>query len=213
MPPRLQKIDEHTRPDHWYLNEDDECYYVLEYTPRQEPPYDSTSDLIFNLKKPVDRRGRPEYLYKERDIRRAGDLLRSVLNAEWLPTATMVPVPCSKARGHPLYDDRVAQILCRMCRDLACDIRELVIQTHSLDSFHGGCRMPPNELMEYYELDEELCDGEEPREVTVFDDLLTTGSHFKAMKAVIQQRWARVPVSGIFIARRYIPTPVAPDDL
>src|SRR5437868_579872 len=101
------------------------------------------------------------------------------------PTATLVPVPCSKTRDHPLYDDRIIQILHKMTRGLACDIQELVIQTESLESFHDGRRLPPNELMEYYELDEELCDCQPPREVTLFDDLLTTGSHFKAMKAVI----------------------------
>ena len=143
---RLQRIDEHTRPDHFYLDEGDECYYVFEYTARQEPPYDETSNLIFNLKKSVDRRGRPEYYYKERDIRRAGDYLRSVLNEEWLPTAMLVPVPCSKTRDHALYDDRMLQVLQRMTQNLACDVRELVIQTESLDSFHDGCRLSPNQL-------------------------------------------------------------------
>jgi hypothetical protein len=202
---RLQRIDEHTRPDHFYLDEGDECYYVFEYTARQEPPYDETSNLIFNLKKSVDRRGRPEYYYKERDIRRAGDYLRSVLNEEWLPTAMLVPVPCSKTRDHALYDDRMLQVLQRMTQNLACDVRELVIQTESLDSFHDGCRLSPNQLRQYYELDEAICEWGRPREVAVFDDLLTTGSHFKAMKAIIGERWPNVPVSGIFIARRYIP--------
>lgn len=210
MPLRLQQIDEHTRPDHAYLREDDECYYILEYTPRQEPPYDSTSDLIFNLKKPVDRKGRPEYWYKERDIKHAGDLLRSVLSVEWLPTTMLVPVPCSKTKGHPLYDDRMVQILRRMTTGLACNIRELVVQTESLESFHDGSRLPPAALMAYYELDEDLRGCAQPSEVTIFDDLLTTGSHFKAMKAVIRQHWPNVPVSGIFVARRYIPNPLEP---
>src|ERR1700733_12627285 len=122
---RLQKIDELTRPDHYYLDEGDECYYVLEYAARQKPPYDSTSDLIFNLKKPPDRKGRPEYYYKERDILRAGDLMRSVLNPEWLKTVTIVPIPCSKIPPHPLYDDRIVQVLTRMTQGLACDVREL----------------------------------------------------------------------------------------
>lgn len=205
MPPRLQKIDEHTRPDHWYLDEGDECYYVSEYTPRQGFHYSETNDLIINLKKPVDRRGRPEYHWKERAIRRSGELLRSVLNVDWIPSAMLVPIPCSKAKGHPLYDDRILQVLGRMTQGLTCNVSELVLQTESLESFHDGSRLRPDELIEYYELDEELCNCEPPNEVTIFDDLLTTGSHFKAMKSVINGHWPNVPVSGIFIARRYIP--------
>jgi len=202
---RLQTIDEHTRPDHSYLDADDECYYVLEYAARQKPPYDSTSDLIFNLKKPPDRKGKPEYFYKERDIQRAGNLLRTVLNPEWLKSVTIVPMPCSKIAPHPLYDDRLVQVLACMTRGLACDIRELVAQTESLESFHDDSRLPPEQLMDYYKLNEELCGRCEPRAVALFDDMLTTGSHFKAMKATIRKRWPEVSVCGVFIARRYFP--------
>jgi hypothetical protein len=202
---RLQTIDELTRPDHYYLDESDECYYVLEYAARQKPPYDSTSDLIFNLKKPPDRKGRPEYYYKERDILRAGDLMRSVLNPEWLKSVTIVPIPCSKIPPHPLYDDRIIQVLARMTRGLACNIRELVTQSESLESFHDDSRLSPDQLARYYHLNEELCGGCEPKAIALFDDMLTTGSHFKAMKATLQERWPAVPICGVFIARRYFP--------
>jgi hypothetical protein len=202
---RLQAIDEHTRPDHSYLDEDDECYYVLEYAARQKPPYDSTSDLIFNLKKPPDRRGLPEYYYKERDIQRAGGLLRSVLNPRWLESVTIVPIPCSKVPPHPLYDDRILQVLAHMTQGLACDIRELVSQTQSLDSFHDDSRLSPVELMAYYRINEELCGHVDPKAVVLFDDMLTTGSHFKAMKATLQDRWPDASICGVFIARRYFP--------
>jgi hypothetical protein len=201
---RLQKIDEHTRPDHFYLDKDDDCYYFFEYTARQSPPYDSTSDLIFNLKKPVDRKGKAEYRYKEREICRCGDWLRGALNGEWLTRATLVPIPCSKSKNHLLHDDRILQVIAHATRGLTCDIRELVAQTDDLESFHGGCRLTPAELTLYYRLDATLC-NHRPSQVGVFDDVLTTGSHFKAMQMIIRNRWPGIPVSGIFIARRYIP--------
>lgn len=202
---RLQAIDEHTRPDHSYLNEDDECYYVLEYAARQKPPYDSTSDLIFNLKKRTDRKGRSEYFYKEQAIQKAGELLRTVLDPKWFESVTIVPIPCSKISADPLYDDRIIQVVRVMTQGLICDVRELVAQTKSLDSFHDGSRLSPEQLMEYYEVDEVLCGRPAPTAVALFDDMLTTGSHFKAMKAIIQQRYPGISVCGIFIARRYFP--------
>jgi predicted amidophosphoribosyltransferase len=204
---RLQKIDELTRSDHSYISQDDDCFYLLEYAARQKPPYDSTSDLIFNLKKPVDRIGKPEYLYKEHAIRKAGALFREVLSVDWLQTATIVPIPCSKVATDPLYDDRVTQMMSHMTQGLVCDVRELVVQTQSLESFHDGIRLPPAQLVQYYKLDDALCERCEPRVVALFDDMLTTGSHFKAMKTVIQNR-CNVPVCGIFLARRYFPKSV-----
>jgi hypothetical protein len=202
---RLQQIDELTRPDHHYLDEDDKCYYLLEYAARQKLPLDFTGNLITNIKKPPDRKGKREYFYKERDIQRAGELLRTALNPEWLKLVTMVPIPCSKIPSHPLFDDRIVQVLARMTQGIDCDIRELVTQTESLESFHDGPRLSPQQLMAYYRLNEEMCGPPEPKSVAIFDDVLTTGSHFKAMKATIQQKWPCIPLCGVFIARRYFP--------
>jgi predicted amidophosphoribosyltransferase len=176
----------------------------LEYTPRQGPQYGDANNLIMNLKKPVDRRGRPEYFYKERAIQQSGDLFRAVLNPAWIETATLVPVPCSKTRQNPLYDDRIERVLQRMRRGLEADIRELVVQNQDLESFHGGSRLRPAELAEYYDLNFDLCEDGEPTEIAIFDDLLTTGSHFKAMEIALRRAWPDVAISGIFIARRYI---------
>jgi hypothetical protein len=205
LPIRLQQIDEHTRPDHSYLDADDECYYLLEYTPREGYAFSPANDIILNLKKSVDRRDRPEYRYKDWAIQRSADLLRSALNDAWLASAMLVPVPCSKRKDHPLHDDRIVQVLNRLTHDLPCDVRELVIQTGNLESFHDGYRLRPSQLKAHYRLDRDLCKCEQPKEVTIFDDLLTTGSHFKAMQSIIRDHWPAVPVSGIFLARRYIP--------
>ena len=80
-----------------------------------------------------------------------------------------------------------------------------MIQTDNLESFHDGYRLRPVQLKAYYQLDEQLSQCDEPTEVTIFDDLLTTGSHFKAMQAIIRDHWPTIPISGIFVARRYIP--------
>lgn len=204
---RLQKIDESNRADHYFLDDQDDCYYVLEYTPRQGPHHSSTNDLIINLKKPVDRRGRPEYRYKEWAIRQAGTILRSVLSEEYVTSTTWVPVPCSKTRQHPLYDDRMSQVLQYVTENLQVDVRELVVQTQDLEGFHDGCRLRPEELLQHYELDLGLCAAREPSSLAVVDDLLTTGSHFKAASAILRDRWPDVPIAGIFVARRYIPAP------
>jgi hypothetical protein len=87
-----------------------------------------------------------------------------------------------------------------MTRGLNADIRDLIVQDQNLDSFHGGCRLPPGQLMNYWSIDQTLC-AREPTVVAVFDDMLTTGSHFKAAKMLIRGQWPYVPVFGVFLAR------------
>ena len=80
-------------------------------------------------------------------------------------------------------------------------------QTESLDSYHDGSRLSPEQLMAYYKFDEDPCNQSEPAAIALFDDMLTTGSHFKAMKTLIHQRWPEVSICGVLIARRYFPGP------
>jgi hypothetical protein len=68
-----------------------------------------TNNLISNLKKKVDRRGRPEWVHKERAIQRAGQELRQVLDQVLrnnLDGLTIVPMPPSWIKTNPMYDDR-----------------------------------------------------------------------------------------------------------
>jgi len=198
----LLQIDDLTRPNHPYLQAQDECHYLLEYTPKQGYNFSATNQLILNLKKSPDRQGKSDYHYKAEAILQAGDMLRSSLNEEWLASGpTFVPIPCSKSKTHLLYDDRMIRVLRRLTRGSAADVRELIVQTEDLECFHEGYRLRPDQLARYYELDTELLE-DSPREVVLFDDMLTTGCHFKAAQSAILQHWPDgVPIAGIFLAR------------
>jgi hypothetical protein len=41
-----------------------------------------------------------------------------------------------------------------------------------------------------------------PRTIGIFDDVLTTGRHFKAIRSVLRARFPDVPIVGIFVVRR-----------
>ena len=117
-----------------------------------------------------------------------------------------MPVPPSKARGHPLHDDRMLRVLQSLGEGLNLDIRELVVQRESMSAAHEADGRPrPPEIAANYSIDENLA-APTPERFGVFDDLLTTGSHFKAMRMVLEARFPDVPVTGIFIARR-VPDP------
>ena len=205
---RFSKVDELIlrNQEHYYLDEGDECFYIGEYTARRGYAFSETNNLIHNLKKSPERRGTSEWRWKEHAIRGAGNLLKAVLthesNIEWLKRSTLVPIPPSKIQADPLYDDRMLRVLEELGKGLDLDIRELIRQRESTAAAHERDDRPsPSEIAQNYDIDKELAEPT-PRQIAVFDDLLTTGSHFKAMKMVLEGRFPDVPVAGIFIARR-----------
>jgi hypothetical protein len=80
------------------------------------------------------------------------------------------------------------------------------MQRVSLAAAHEsrGNRPSVEELLRVYEIDETLV-SPAPRWIGVFDDVLTAGSHFVAMKTILQGRFPGVSISGFFIARRVFP--------
>lgn len=200
---KLTQIDDLTRPDHHYLAPEDVCYYLGEYTARRGYAFSDTNNLISNFKKPVDRRGRPEWYYKEQAIRSAARMLRANINDRWLEDeGTLVPVPPSKSKSDPNYDDRLIQLLTTMTSGLDADVRELVVQTKSTAAAHETTDRPrPDDLVAIYQIDENLADPE-PTSIAVVDDVLTTGAHFKAMQRILHARFPDATIIGLFVARR-----------
>jgi hypothetical protein len=202
LPTRLSKIDELARPDHTFLEPDDVCYFLGEYNARKGFAFSEMNNLINNLRKPMDRRDRPEWRYKEAAIRSCGTMLRATLNEEWLTQATLIPVPSSKIRDDPDYDDRMSQILGIVGRGLNADVREIVVMARTIVQSHlQQERVGIPELIDSMRIDEG-CTDPPPTTIGVFDDVLTTGRHFKAVQQVLQVRFPGVPIVGVFIARR-----------
>lgn len=200
MAKRIVKVDELTLPDHHYLDAQDICYYAGEYTAGEGHAYSDTNQLIHNFKKSVDKRGTAQWQYKERAIVQAANIFRAAIKAD--AEVTFVPIPPSKAKSDPLYDDRMLRMLQLVCKGRYTDIRELVVQTRSSEAAHlSQARPRPEDLSDIYEIDERLAEPA-PSTIFVVDDVLTTGCHFKAVKRMLQQRFPEAVVVGFFIARR-----------
>jgi hypothetical protein len=111
FPRRLTKIDDLTRLDHSYLDPEDECYFLGEYTARKGFAYSSTNNLILNFKIGVEHRGTARWRYKEQAIREAAGAFAVAIAAGALAESALVPVPPSKAKDHPQYDDRMVRMV------------------------------------------------------------------------------------------------------
>ena len=205
---RFTEIDDLTRRQHSFLTAEDRCFYLGEYI--KDSPYSEsrTTSIIHNIKKKLDQKGRPGWHYKEKDISFVANEIARILGKNGLEHGAFVPVPPSYAKDNPLYDDRLIRLLQLAGRGTSMDVRELLILTETMQASHESQQRPNvQELYQRLKLNEELANPE-PASIILFDDLLTTGAHFKAAKRKLLERFPTREVVGIFIARRVLPSPI-----
>jgi predicted amidophosphoribosyltransferase len=210
---QLQQIDDQNRSDHHLIEQDDVCFYLFEYTSRQGYGFSKTNSLISNLKKKPSQRNQPHYVYKGRAITECASALGPAINSRWLSGAVLVPMPPSKIKTDPEYDDRVAQICRSLQSDVRIDVRELLVQTANLRAAHESDQRPTvEEIKAVYKIDEPLS-RPEPTRIGIVDDVLTAGAHFRAAKQVLLERFPAAHIVGFFIARRVFANPFETEEL
>lgn len=130
---------------------------------------------------------------------------------------TWVPIPPSKAAGHVDYDERLMRTLAVAFKGYDVDVRILLRQSESTKADHeSGDRLTPEALYQVLEFDDAVMDERPLRQgIVLFDDLLTTGKHFKCCERRLREVVsASVPIIGLFVARRILPDPAAdPENL
>ncbi len=137
LPPRLTRVDKLILPDHTHLTSEDECYFFGEYPAHRDYSFGPINDLINNFKKSLDYKDNPwVWQHKQRVIAEVAEAFRSVLQHAALDVLTFVPIPPSKAKGDPGYDDRMTQMLLAMRSHPPVDVRDLIVQTESTDAVH-----------------------------------------------------------------------------
>lgn len=204
---RFQRVDEMIIGNHYHLNGDDECYFLIEFTSHMGYEYSAANSLILNLKKKPSLRSTNQWQHKIRAMDACSDALKQAINPEWLKTATLVPVPPSKKTTDSEYDDRIEKICRGIQIGFDIDIRNLVIQTESYEASHGSdYRITVDELLAIYEIDDSVAEPA-PTAIAIVDDVLTAGVHYRAMHTVLSGRFPDVPIIGIFVARRVFPDP------
>ncbi|MEP1521999.1 hypothetical protein [Ascidiaceihabitans sp.] len=203
-PIRLTRIDETHRDSHTRLCADDHCLFLYEKTSGRDYTFSKSNNLISNLKKPVTSNANV-LSYKRNAISKCAADLRASLRPEWLRIATLVPIPPSKAPSDPAYDNRMEQV-CRLIVD-GQDVRNLVIQNTTMVANHArgtADRVTVEELLAVYSIDESLANPA-PNVIGIVDDMLTAGTHYRAMHTVLSDRFPDATIIGIFVARRIFP--------
>lgn len=205
--PRFRRIDTTNIGDHYHLTPDDVCYFLFEYTAQKKYDYSATNNLISNLKKKPGSSSFAELRYKAGAIQRSASYILAAVNMDNLPDWTIVPIPPSKEKTDSAYDDRLLRVCKLIGAKKPLDIRELVIQSQSTVAAHEavpGQRPTVDELLAIYRVDETIAQPA-PTSILLVDDVLTAGTHYRAMHMLLSQRFPGVRIHAIFIARRVFP--------
>jgi hypothetical protein len=184
--------------EHFHLTEEDDCYFLWEWDAK---PYaqSAATDFIGNFQKdPKYRNDYWPWLFKQTAVRHAATAIGSTMLPEW-QSALFVPVPPSKIKGDERHDCRLIDTLSLVRPAVA--FQELVVQLANTQSRQK--MIQPMTRAHNWRLGTL---NKVPTRFVVFDDLLTGASHFAAMKIVLSRRFHGVPVSGLFLARRILPT-------
>jgi len=205
LPSRLTAIDETTRADHYYPAEADRCFCFGEYFADQGWGHGPTNQLIFNYKcNPTEKSARLRW--KQQAIATIAAGLKAAIARPEVERHTWVPIPSSKLPDHLEYDERIVKTLRRAFVGYNVDIRELLRQSVSTDADHGSnSRMTPEGLLELLIVDRDAWDRAPPRSIILFDDVLTTGKHFKACERRLRDIDPTIAIAGVFVARRALP--------
>lgn len=210
LPDRLTKIDETTRDQHHFLDPDDHCYFFGDFHSRKGWSFGETNQLIANFKRrPEEIRASPKarelHYYKEQAIRDVAAALRMAITARTLAETTFIPIATSLMRAHPDYCDRLERTLRTAFGD-TLDLRCLLRQTVSTEADHlRGLRSGYEALLEITELDRAQLAAPIRDRIILFDDVLTSGKHYKVAKTRILEALPGRAIAAIFIARAIHP--------
>jgi hypothetical protein len=195
--------------DHPYLSSTDRCSFVLEFSAGAGPQLGERRRVLRDFKSAPsaatasDRR----VASKRRAIGIMADLLRAAVSQRAAQEVTWVPIPPSKVPADAEYDDRLVRTLVLAFSGYDVDIRSLLYQAKSTPADHlGTSRLSAASLLANLCVDVTRLNVRPVRNgIHLFDDVLTTGKHFKCCERRLREWLPHKPIAGVFLLRRALP--------
>lgn len=179
-----------------FLVENDKCYYYYVYTPGGYTISNDNS-VVQNFKKDMARKGNKEWHYRDEAVDKFALMLHQTLRDR---SCTIIPCATSRPRGSLNFNDRLDATANKL-RLLSpnYDIQFCLDTIKELIPSHTGGTRNPTEIMNNTRW---IQPTTQPNpHIVLFDDVLTTGAHFRAYKDIILSHYPFCKVIGIFLAK------------
>ncbi|MBD1997310.1 hypothetical protein H6G00_11835 [Leptolyngbya sp. FACHB-541] len=184
-----------------------ESFYLVYgriYTPGEGYSFSETNNLISNLKASPQQQQRLRYkrLAMEKFAAEVIDLFTDGLKKT--SSLVLVPMPPSKAKDHPDYDNRievVAQRVAEAFENIVCLPLLVTIESH--EGYHtSGASREAEDIYNSIAVDEEITGYySEGSTFVILDDILTSGAHYAAARRKLLERFSNTEVKGLFWAK------------
>lgn len=183
-----------------FLSEDDVCFFAREYIIGGSYQESEANRLILNFKKPPEKREKREWWYKQDAARQFAREVAALLRGMTSESAVAF-IPTSKASDDPQYDPRF-DMMAETLKQLLPEVRveTPIIRPRTCRPLHGGEQTRQVRLV-YDSLGWKGFRMQLPGLVFLVDDVVTSGSHFKACQRLIREHHAAMHVIGLFWAR------------
>lgn len=184
----------------WYIEVDnDRCFYARDYVSEGGYAASRANQLIINFKIPPAKRNAARWRYKSSAIKQFALELSHILPEN----AVISGIPTSRIPDSSDYDSRLEDTL-QLVQERCSTIRleQPLEMSESILSAHEGGARDPDIIRQFL-----IWNGfSEPTDhLILIDDVITTGGHFKACKAVILEHHPNVEVIGVFWSRTVWP--------
>jgi predicted amidophosphoribosyltransferase len=173
-------------------------YYLRQYVAGAGYERSETNSLINNLKKPVDS-PKNQLHYKNLAIKKfASELIEGFTQFSTAVPIIMTWIPPSKCKDDPKHDDRIKRVVNIVCNKTGFIPLEVFENHTSREPLHSGHARNPlliSKNLVWCNLELKNC-----KIIFIIDDILTTGSTFRAIHDKIHDKFPHISVWGFFWA-------------
>lgn len=192
-----KKVDQVLINNIQHLNANDNCYYAKDYVPGVGYQGSIVNDDILNFKKAP---GSPGQQHRARAVNKFAVEVSTILNCDQGRKFYVTAVPSSKNKHDPMYDRRFEDLFEELKKFSPCiEVVWPVVAINSVQASHHSGSRDPDVLKQNYNYSGFA--GIEPESLIVFDDVLTSGAHFRAYKDFIIESGYQGKVFGVFWAK------------
>ncbi len=183
-----------------YIKPDDVWIYAKEYKSGTGYEGGPVNSLVLNLKKSPSKKNTPEWPHRENAVRQFKEDVTPLLKIN-PKGGVLTAVPSSKTKNHPEYNNRFEDLFREILKSLPPGwLVEWPVEIKKTEkSSHLSRERNPEILKKNY-----IWKGfknKEPKILCVFDDVITTGAHLRAMSDFLRENGYKGKIIGICWAK------------
>lgn len=190
-----------------YIEETDFCIYARDYISGKNYNYCETNQLISNFKKSgLKKDKKNEWMYRNRAIEQFKLEIQQLFKQLFKKPDSknklkiITAIPSSKKKNEPEYNNRFEDLFNKLRKSDSSLIEAWPVEIKkTIQASHRGGERNPEYIKENY-----VWKGFKkrlPKILFVFDDIITTGAHFRAMSDFLRDNKYKGHIIGIIWAR------------